>query len=104
MMSSPWVTSKKSEALARVILHFITEHVLGPYSARAVLILAGANRMSSPDSVLLKVLGIMLSLAPSQTAGWFMISLIVLVILLALIFTAGCILIARLETRAHQTR
>ena len=54
--------------------------------------------MRSPDSVLLKVLGFMWSLAPSQTAGWFMISLIVLVILLVLIFAAGCILIARLET------
>jgi len=60
--------------------------------------------MSSPDSVFTKVLGFMLSLAPSQTAGWFMISLIVLVILLVLIFVAGCILIARLETRAYHTR
>ncbi len=63
------------------------------------LILAGANRMSSPDSALFKVGGFIWSLAPSQTAGWFMISLIVLVILLVLIFAAGCILIARLETR-----
>ncbi len=63
------------------------------------LILAGANRMSSPDSVLSKVLGLIWSLTPTQTFVWFFISLIVLVILLVLIFTAGCILIARLETR-----
>jgi hypothetical protein len=62
------------------------------------LILGGANRMRSPDAVLTKILAFIWSLAPSQTARWFGISLIVLVILLVLIFAAGCILIARLET------
>ncbi len=57
-----------------------------------------------PDSVLSKALGFIWSLTPTQTFVWFFISLIVLVILLVLIFAAGCILIARLETRAHQTR
>ena len=66
------------------------------------LILAGANRMSSPDSVLSKVLGFIWSLTPTQTFVWWFISLIVLVVLLVLIFAAGCILIARLETSAHQ--
>ncbi len=57
-----------------------------------------------PDSVLSKALGFIWSLTPTQTFVWWFISLIVLVILLVLIFAAGCILIARLETRAHQTR
>lgn len=68
------------------------------------LILGGANRMRRPDTMLFKMLSLIWSLAPSQTAGWFGISLIVLVIILVLIFAAGCILIARLETSVHQTR
>ena len=58
------------------------------------LLLGGANRMRSPDAVLTKILAFIWSLAPSQTARWFGISLIVLVILLVLIFAAGCKLIA----------
>jgi len=54
------------------------------------LILAGANCMKCPDSFLVKMLGFILSLAPSQTAPWFAISLIVLVILIILVFVAGC--------------
>ena len=61
------------------------------------LILGGATRMHSPDAVLVKILGCIWSLAPSQTASWFIVSLIVLVILIILVFVAGCILIARLE-------
>ncbi len=68
------------------------------------LILGGAHRMNWTDSVLRNVLIFMLSKAPRQNAGWYMISLNVLGILLVLIFAVGCILIARLETRAHQTR
>ncbi len=66
------------------------------------LVLAGANRLIRTDTVLSKMWVLLWSLAPSQTFGWWFISLIVLVILLVLIFAAGCILIARLETRAHQ--
>ena len=60
------------------------------------LILGGATRMHNPDTVLVKVLSFLWSLAPSQTANWFMVSLIVLVILIILVFVAGCILIAHL--------
>ena len=59
-----------------------------------VLILAGANRMIRPDTVLSKARGFIWSLMPSQTAGWWFISLIVLVILIILVFVAGCKLIA----------
>ncbi len=55
--------------------------------------------MSSPDSVLLKAWIVLGSLAPSHTSGWFIISGVVLVILIILVFVAGCVLIARLETR-----
>ena len=58
------------------------------------LILAGANRMSSPDSVLTKMLAYIWSLMPSQTFGWWAISGVVLVILIILGFVAGCKLIA----------
>lgn len=50
--------------------------------------------MSSPDSVLLKAWGVLWSLTPSQNAGWFVISGVVLVILIILVFVAGCKLIA----------
>jgi hypothetical protein len=60
------------------------------------LFLAGANRLKLPDTFLTKMLSFIWRLMPSQTAGWHAISLIVLVILLILIFVAGCILIARL--------
>lgn len=85
-------TSGGSEMkLKKTFLIFLVLYLLA-------LILAGANRMRSPDAVLTKILAFIWSLAPSQTARWFGISLIVLVILLVLIFAAGCILIARLET------
>jgi len=58
------------------------------------LILAGANRLVRPDTVLFKAWVVLWSLAPSQTAGWSAISLIVLVILIILVFVAGCKLIA----------
>ena len=58
------------------------------------LILAGANRLKSPDTVLFKAWGLLWSLAPSQTAPWSAISGIVLVILIILGFVAGCKLIA----------
>ncbi len=58
------------------------------------LILAGATRLAHPDTVLLKAWGVLWSLAPSQTFGWFAISGVVLVILLILVFVAGCKLIA----------
>ena len=63
------------------------------------LILTGANRLKNPDTVLTKVLAFIWSLAPSQTARWFGISLIVLVILLILTFVAGCILISYITQR-----
>ena len=53
--------------------------------------------MHRPDTVLIKVLSFIWSLAPSQNARWFAFSLIVLVISLVLIFVAGYILIARLD-------
>ena len=58
------------------------------------LILAGANRMKYPDTFLFKLLGFLWSLAPSQTFPWIAISLVVLVILIILVFVAGCKLIA----------
>jgi len=58
------------------------------------LILAGANRLKLPDTFLTKVLAFIWRLAPSQTAPWSAISLIVLVILIILGFVAGCKLIA----------
>ena len=58
------------------------------------LLLAGATCMKCPDTFLFKALGFIWSLAPSQTTGWFLISLITLVILIILVFVAGCKLIA----------
>ena len=58
------------------------------------LFLGGANRLKLPDTFLTKMLGFIWSLAPSQTAGWSAISLIVLVILIILGFVAGCKLIS----------
>ena len=58
------------------------------------LVLAGANRMSSPDSVLTKMLVFIWSLMPSQTFNWWFISGVVLVILIILGFVAGCKLIS----------
>jgi len=58
------------------------------------LILAGANRLKSPDVVLVKAWGFIWSLMPSQTFGWFAISGVVLVIIIILGFVAGCKLIA----------
>ena len=67
------------------------------------LILAGANRLKRPDTFLTKMLGFIWSLMPSQTAGWFGISLIVLVILIILVFVAGCKLIAYFMQREGPT-
>ena len=58
------------------------------------LILAGANRLVLPDTFLTRAWGFIWSLAPSQTAPWSAISGIVLVILIILVFVAGCKLIA----------
>jgi len=58
------------------------------------LVLAGANRLVRPDTVLFKAWGVLWSLAPSQTAPWSAISGVVLVILIILVFVAGCKLIA----------
>ena len=57
------------------------------------LVLAGANRLKSPDTVLFKAWGLLWSLAPSQTFPWWFISGVVLVILIILVFVAGCKLI-----------
>ena len=58
------------------------------------LVLAGANRLVLPNTVLSKVRVFIWSLMPSQTVGWWFISLIVLVILIILGVVAGCKLIA----------
>jgi len=58
------------------------------------LILAGANRLVLPNTFLTRAWGLLWSLAPSQTFGWWAISGIVLVILIILGFVAGCKLIA----------
>jgi hypothetical protein len=58
------------------------------------LVLAGANRLKSPDTVLSKARVFIWSLMPSQTFNWWFISLIVLVILIVLVFVAGCMLIS----------
>jgi len=58
------------------------------------LILAGANCMKCPDSFLVKMLGFIWGLMPSQTFGWIAISFVVLVILIILVFVAGCKFIA----------
>jgi hypothetical protein len=57
------------------------------------LFLAGATQMHLPDRVLFKVLNFIWSLTPSQTARWFGFSLMVLVLLIILVFVAGCKLI-----------
>lgn len=66
------------------------------------LILGGATRMKCPDTFLTKMLGFIWSLAPSQNAGWFMISLIVLVILIIVVFVAGCILITHFIRKGEE--
>ena len=65
------------------------------------LILLGANRLGScplsgvpPKTVLSKAWVYIWSLMPSQNIGWWTISLVVLVILIILVFVAGCKLIA----------
>jgi len=58
------------------------------------LVLAGANRLVLPNTVLSKVRVFIWSLMPSQTFNWWFISLIVLVILIILGFVAGCKLIS----------
>ena len=65
------------------------------------LILLGANRLGPcpfsgvpPKTVLSKVWVYIWSLMPSQTIGWWTISLVVLVILIILVFVAGCKLIS----------
>ena len=86
-------TSRGSERkLKKYYLIFLVLYLIA-------LILAGANRMSSPDSVLLKAWIVLSSLAPSQTSGWFVISGVVLVILIILVFVAGCKLIAYFDAQ-----
>ena len=68
------------------------------------LILAGANRLKLPDTFLTKMLSFIWRLMPSQTAGWFAISLIVLVILIILGFVAGCKLIAYFMRKEEDQR
>ncbi len=66
------------------------------------LILLGANRLGPfprsggvlPNNVFTKALRFIWGLMPSQTVGWWTISHIVLVILIILVFVAGCKLIA----------
>ncbi len=65
------------------------------------LILAGANRLGPyplsgvpPKTVLSKAWVYIWSLMPSQTVGWWTISGVVLVILIILVFVAGCKLIS----------
>ena len=66
------------------------------------LILAGANRLGPyphaevvvPSTVLKKAWVFIWGLMPSQTVGWWTISLVVLVIFIILGFVAGCKLIA----------
>ena len=58
------------------------------------LFLGEDNRMRYSDSVLSKMVGFIWSLAPSQTFNWWFNSLIVSVILIILVFVAGCKLIA----------
>jgi len=68
------------------------------------LILGGANRLKLPNTFLTKVLAFIWSLAPSQTAGWSAISLIVLVILIILGFVAGCKLITYFVRKEENQR
>ena len=58
-----------------------------------MLILAGANRLVSPDVFLVRMWGFIWSLMPSQTFVWCAISFVVMVILIILVFVAGCGLI-----------
>jgi len=58
------------------------------------LLLAGAGQMHRPDTLLFKLLNLIWSVAPSQTARWFGFSLLVLAFLIILGFVAGCKLIA----------
>ena len=66
------------------------------------LILLGANRMGPyptsggfPQNAVLKKAAVFIwGLMPSQTVGWWAISLVVLKILIILVFVAGCKLIA----------
>jgi len=81
-------TSRGSERkLKKYYLIFLVFYLIA-------LIIAGANRLVRPDTVLSKAWGVIWSLAPSQTAPWNAISGVVLVILIILVFVAGCKLIA----------
>jgi len=58
------------------------------------LVLAGANRLIDTDTALSRAWLLIWDLMPSQTFGWWAISFVVLVILIILVFVAGCKLIA----------
>ena len=87
-------TSRGSERkLMKYYLIFLVLYLIA-------LFLGGTNPYGGfPDSVLSKAWGVLWSLAPSQTAGWWAISGIVLVILIILGFVAGCKLIAYFDAQ-----
>ena len=81
-------TSRGSERkLKKYYLIFLVLYLLA-------LVLAGANRLIRTDTVLSKMWVLLWSLAPSETFGWWAISFVVLVVLIILVFVAGCKLIA----------
>jgi len=86
--------------LKKYYLMFIVLYLLA-------LFLGGANRMRCPDTFLTKMLGVIWSLMPYQTAGsllHFAISGVVLVILIILGFVAGCNLIAYVMRKEKDPR
>jgi hypothetical protein len=58
------------------------------------LVLVGANQLKRTDTVLSKAWVFIWNLMPSQNFNWWAISFLVLVILIILVFLAGCILIS----------
>ena len=54
-----------------------------------------ALSFGSGRDFLIRIFGILYSLAPTQTSNWLFISLIELGILLVVVFVLGCMLIAR---------
>jgi threonine/homoserine/homoserine lactone efflux protein len=68
------------------------------------LMLTGATHLDNPDTPLVRLLSFIWSLMPSQNARWFMLSLIMLIILMALIFVAGYFILSpRLENLLEHT-
>ncbi len=101
--TTTWIQKEYRDAIIRGIVSGISVGVLFTIFLYLIaLILLGANRFGPyptsggfPQNAVLKKAAVFIwGLMPSQNIGWWTISLVVLVILIILVFVAGCKLIA----------